>query len=128
MPEESVMRAGLVLFVAAFGLPSFTAADVVLPVDSVQKFVNIRAEPDADSDVIGRLYQGDNMPLVQSVDGWHEIKIEEDLNGFISADGTHVVTDADAQAADSDDGQAEQGPEAVYHRRKSSRQCRSRRP
>ncbi len=37
MPEESVMRAGLVLFVAAFGLPSFTAADDVLPVDSVQK-------------------------------------------------------------------------------------------
>ncbi len=78
--------------------------------------------------MIGRLYQGDNMPLVQSVDGWHEIKIEEDLNGFISADGTQVVTDADAQAADSDDGQAEEGPEAVYHRRKSSRQCRSRRP
>ena len=64
MPEESVMRAALVLFVAAFGLPSLTAADVLVPVDSVQEFVNIRAEPDVDSDVIGRLYQGDSMPLM----------------------------------------------------------------
>ncbi len=94
------MRAALVLLAAAFGLPSLTAADVVVPVDSVQNFVNIRAEPDVDSDVIGRLYQGDNMTLVQSVHGWHEIKIEEDLNGYISADWTHVVTDAGAQAVD----------------------------
>ncbi len=100
MPEESVMRAALVLFVATFGLPSLTSADVVVPVDSVREFVNIRAEPDVDSDVIGRLYQGDNMQLVQSVDDWHEIKIEEGLNGYISADWTNVVTDADAQAAD----------------------------
>ncbi len=83
MPEESVMRAALALFVAAFGLPSLTAADVVVPVDS---------------DVIGRLYQGDSMPLVRSVDDWHEIKIEEGLNGYISADWTNVITDADAQA------------------------------
>ena len=99
MPEESVMKAALVLFFAAFGLPSLTAADVVVPVDSVQEFVNIRAEPDVDSDVIGRLYQGDNMQFVRSVDDWHEIKIEEGLNGYISADWTNVVTDADAHAA-----------------------------
>ena len=92
------MRAVLALLVAAFGLPSLTAADVVVPVDSVQEFVNIRAEPDVDSDVIGRLYQGDNMPLVQSVDDWHAIQIEEGLNGYISADWTTVVTDADVQA------------------------------
>jgi uncharacterized protein YgiM (DUF1202 family) len=99
MPEESVMRAALVLFVAAFGLPSLTSADVVAPIDSVEKFVNIRAEPDADSDVIGRLYQGDSMMFVRSVDDWHEIKIEEGLNGYISADWTNVVTDADMKAA-----------------------------
>ncbi len=100
MPEESVMRAALALFVAAFGLPSLTSADVVVPVDPVEQFVNIRAEPDVDSDVIGRLYQGDNMQFVQSVDDWHEIKIEEGLNGYISADWTNVVTDVDAQAVD----------------------------
>jgi len=93
------MRAALVSFVAAFGLPLLAVADVVVPIDSVQKFVNIRAERDADSDVIGRLYQGDSLPLVQSVDGWHEIKIEEDLNGYISADWTRVISEADLQAA-----------------------------
>ncbi len=100
------MRAALVLIVAALGLPSLTAADVVVPIDSVQLFVNIRAEANADSDVIGRLYQGDNMPLVQSIDGWHEIEIEPDFNGYISSDWTTAVTDADAVAAVADSGDA----------------------
>ncbi len=107
------MRAALVLFVAALGLPSLTAADVVVPIDSVQHFVNIRAEANADSDVIGRLYQGDSMLLVQSTDGWHEIEIETDLNGYISSDWTTVVTDADATAAVADAGDAGEVPEAL---------------
>ena len=49
------MRAALVLFVAVLGLPSLTVADDVVPIDSVKQFVNIRAETNADSDVIGRL-------------------------------------------------------------------------
>ena len=93
------MRAALVLFVAVLGLPTLTAAAVVVPIGSVQHFVNIRAEADAESDVIGRLYQGDNMPLVESVDGWHEIEIEPDLNGYISADWSTVFADAEAAAA-----------------------------
>ncbi len=106
------MRAALVLFVAALGLPSLSAADVVVPIDSVQQFVNIRAEAIADSDVIGRLYQGDNMLLVQSIDGWHEIEIEPDLNGYISSDWTTVVTDVDAEAVVADAGDAGEVPEA----------------
>ena len=106
------MRAALVLFVAALGLPSLSAADVVVPIDSVQQFVNIRAEAIADSDVIGRLYQGDNMLLVQSIDGWHEIEIEPDLNGYISSDWTTVVTDVDVEAAVADAGDAGEVPEA----------------
>ena len=93
------MRAALVLFVAALGLPSLTVADVVVPIDSVQQFVNIRAETIADSDVIGRLYQGDSMLHVQSIDGWHEIEIEPDLNGYISSDWATVVTEAERAAA-----------------------------
>ncbi len=93
------MRAALVLFVAVLGLPSLTAADVVVPIDSVQQFVNIRAEADTEADIIGRLYQGDNMLLVQSIDGWHEIEIEPDLLGFISADWANVFPNAEAAAA-----------------------------
>ncbi len=113
MRKESVMRAALVLLVAAFGLPLLTAADVLVPIDSVQEFVNIRAVPDADADVIGRLYQGDSMPLVRSVNGWHEIKIEEGLNGYISADWTNVLTEVDAQAAASDAGHTDKVAEAL---------------
>ncbi len=104
------MRAALVLFIA-LGLPSLTVADVVVPIDSVQQFVNIRAETDADSDVIGRLYQGDSMPLVRSVGGWHEIEIEPDLNGYISSDWTTVVTDADRAAAVADAGKVPEASE-----------------
>ena len=100
------MKTALILFVAVLGLPTLAAADVVIPIDSVQHFVNIRAETNADSDVIGRLYQGDSMPLVQSVDGWHEIEIEPDLNGYTSSDWTTVVTDADAAAAVANAGDA----------------------
>lgn len=89
------MRAALVLFVAVLGLPSLAVADVVVPIDSVKQFVNIRAETNADSDVIGRLYQGDNMPLVRSLAGWREIEIEPGLNGYISSDWTKVVSDTD---------------------------------
>ena len=89
------MRTALVLFVAVFGFPLLAAAEIVVPVDSVKYFVNIRAEPDAESDVIGRLYKGDNKPLIQSIDGWHEVEIEPDLNGFISADWTRVIGAAD---------------------------------
>ncbi len=92
------MRTALVLFVAILGLPSLTAADVIVPIDSVKQFVNIRAEANAESDVIGRLYQGDNMPLVSSLEGWREIEIEPGLNGYISSDWTNVVGDADTAA------------------------------
>ncbi len=92
------MRTALVLFVAILGLPSLTAADVVVPIDSVKQFVNIRAEANAESDVIGRLYQGDNMPLVSSLEGWREIEIEPGLNGYISSDWTNVVGEADTSA------------------------------
>ncbi len=92
------MKAALVLFIT-LGLPALATADVVVPIDSVEQFVNIRAEATAESYVIGRLYQGDNMLLVKPGAGWHEIEIEPDLNGYISADWATVVTEAELAAA-----------------------------
>ena len=92
------MRSGL-LFLIAMGLPSFTAADVVVPIDTIEQFVNIRAETNVESYVIGRLYKGDNMLHVQSVEGWHEVQIEPGLNGYISSDWGTVFPDAEAAAA-----------------------------
>ena len=115
------MRAALLLFVVILGFPSLNLADVVVPIDSVKQFVNIRAETNADSDVIGRLYQGDSMPLVKSVDGWHEIEIETEFNGFISADWTKLISDTDPavpapepeEIEEVAEAAVEKGPEAV---------------
>lgn len=107
------MKAAVVLLVAVLGLPSPAAADVVVPIGSVKQFVNIRAEPNGDSDVIARLYKGDSMPLVQSVDGWYEVEIEEDLNGYISSDWTEVLTEAELQAVGAGEGVSEASRKAV---------------
>ena len=101
------MRAALVLILAAFGFPLLAAADLVVPVDSVKQFVNIRAEPDAESDIIGRLYQGDNIPLIESADGWHKVEIETDFNGYTSADWTNVVSEAEPTDTETESDQSE---------------------
>jgi len=104
------MKAAQVLF-TTLGLSALAMADVVVPIDSVEQFVNIRAEATADTYVIGRLYQGDNMLLVKPGAGWHEIEIEPDLNGFISADWATVVTEAELAAAVAKIAEAPETPE-----------------
>lgn len=79
-------------------------ADVVVPVDKVESSVNVRSAPDAGSDIIGRLKQGDSLPLVGTEPGWHEVQLEGDTTGFISADWARVrveavVEDATEEAA-----------------------------
>jgi len=46
------------------------------------------------SDVVGKLHKGDSLPLVQSIEGWHEVELEGDATGYISADWTRVEPDA----------------------------------
>ncbi len=106
------MKAAQVLFIT-LGLSALATADVVVPIDSVEQFVNIRAEATADSYVIGRLYQGDNMLLVKPGTGWHEIEIEPDLNGFISADWATVFTEAELAAAVAKIAEVPETPEAA---------------
>ena len=76
----------LVLF-----LPILSAADFVVPIDKVENNVNIRLAPDSSSDVVGKLDQGSSIELVSSADGWHEVQLEGDATGYISADWTRVV-------------------------------------
>lgn len=74
-------------------LPVAALADVVVPVDKVENSVNIRLEAATTSDVVGELYKGDSLPLVRSIDGWHEVELEGDATGYISADWTRVEPD-----------------------------------
>ena len=98
------MKALLGLFILC--VPVAAVADVVVPVDSVQSFVNVRAQPDAGSDVVGQLGRGDELTFVRTVDGWHEVRLADGETGFVHADwGTVIETPGtdvamDAQSAD----------------------------
>ena len=83
---------GLLLCVLA--LPS--AADVVVPIDSVVIHVNIRMSPDAKSEIVGRLYQGDSAAVVHSSPEWHEVEIAGGATGFISVDWTILLDEVPA--------------------------------
>ena len=104
-------RLGLILLI----LPIFSAAEVVVPVDSVENNVNIRMSPDAKSEIVGKLNQGDWLRLVSSEPGWHEVEIAGGATGFISADWTNVLAEPPAgkeqQVADTSLDDGKQKPE-----------------
>lgn len=83
-------------------LPLVTLADAVVPVEKVKDSVNIRFGPDATSDVVGRLKQGQSLPLVKSMPGWFEVQLEGGSTGYISADWALVVADSTEEAAVAD--------------------------
>jgi endosialidase-like protein len=71
---------------------SASAADVVVPIDSVENHVNVRMEADAKSEIVGKLSQGDSLPFQRSVPGWHAVRLEDDAYGYISEDWAVVIT------------------------------------
>ncbi len=74
-------------------LPLVAAAEVVVPVARVENSVNIRLEPDANSDIVGRLNRGESIPLVGTEAGWHEVQLEGGATGYISADWADIRPD-----------------------------------
>lgn len=81
---------GLLLFI----LPIFAAAEVVVPIDKVENSVNIRMSADSATEIVGKLKQGESLPLIKSVPGWHEVEIAGGAAGFISSDWSKVLADA----------------------------------
>ena len=94
-------------------LPLAGLADSVVPIDKVENHVNIRLEPDAASDVVGRLNQGSSLELVSEVEGWYEVMLEGDATGFISADWTRVIPDEEVAAEAEPAPEPEAAPEPV---------------
>ncbi len=86
-------------------LPLAALADIVVPADKVENSVNIRLEPDATSDVVGELHKGTSLPHVRSIEGWHEVELEGEATGYVSADWSRVEPDppqAEVEEADAD--------------------------
>ncbi|MDH5456181.1 MAG: tail fiber domain-containing protein [Gammaproteobacteria bacterium] len=97
-------------------LPLAALAEVVVPADKVEDSVNIRLEPDASSDVVGELHKGTSLPHVRSIDGWHEVELEGEATGYISADWSRVEPnppEAEAEEVDADGAEAEAAEEFV---------------
>ena len=94
-------------------LPLGALADSVVPIDKVEQHVNIRMEPDASSEIVGRLNQGSSLELVSEVEGWYEVMLEGDATGFISADWTRVLSDEEVAVDPEPAPEPEAAPEPV---------------
>ncbi len=92
-------------------LPLAGHADQVVPADKVEDSVNIRLNADASSDVVGKLRQGESLTLINSIDGWHEVRLEGGASGFISSDWSRVV--ADSAVAPAEEAVADEAVEAL---------------
>lgn len=90
---------GLVILLAA----ALAHAAEITPVDKVERFVNVRSEPDPDADVIGRLHRGDTLPSSETVDGWYRVELPDDVVGYVHADWAVVVETEPATVADAAD-------------------------
>lgn len=84
---------GLVLLM----LPLVAAAERVVPVESVETFVNIRLNPESGTEVVGRLHRGDGLVYIKTVNGWHEVELPGGGIGYIHADWATVVADSPAE-------------------------------
>ena len=81
---------GLVLLL----LPLSSLADVVVTIESVESYVNIRQAPEAGTDIVGRLQKGIPLQHVRSVPGWHEVALDDEgTTGYVSSDWSTVVVD-----------------------------------
>ena len=80
---------GPVLLTLAFA----ATAETVVPVESVETFVNIRLNPKAGTEIVGRLHRGDELEFVHTVDGWHEVQLPGGGVGYIHADWATVMAD-----------------------------------
>jgi hypothetical protein len=84
-------------------LPLACLADTVVPVESVESYVNIRQSPEAGTEVVGRLQKGIPLALVDSIPGWHEVELDDEgTTGFVSADWSTVVSEEPAETDTAD--------------------------
>jgi len=83
------MRVFLALLV--MGLPLLSGADSVEPVNAVENYVNIRALPEPDAEVVGRLYKGIPLSLVEAVGGWNAVEMSDGTTGFVSAEWSQII-------------------------------------
>lgn len=83
----------LVLAALAVLHPATGHADYVATSGRVATFVNVRATPTADGEIVGRLARGERAEFVRTIDGWHEIVTPDGTTGFVHGDWAVIVVD-----------------------------------
>ncbi|MCH7972527.1 MAG: SH3 domain-containing protein [Bacteroidetes bacterium] len=68
-------------------------AQHITPSDRVTLHVNVRENPDTQSDIVGMLRANDTAELLESIRYWYKIKLDGQIIGFVSKAWTRV-TDA----------------------------------
>lgn len=81
----------LVISLALLSLTSAALADMVVPSDMVESFVNIRTAPESGADVISRLHRSNPRPHVATQPGWYEVELGDGATGFVSSDWSVIV-------------------------------------
>ncbi len=79
------------------------AAPVISPyaniaIAQVNEFLNIRAEANADAEVLGKLYANGAATVLETLDGWYKIK-SGSVTGYVSADYVAVGDEEICKAA-----------------------------
>lgn len=93
--------AAFALFLLALA-STLNAADLVVPIDSVKQYINVRMEADAKSEIVGKLSQGDSLPFQSSVPGWHKVALEDDAYGYVSEDWSNVISEEEFAARETE--------------------------
>lgn len=84
----------VLLGVAFLLFPVLSAAEVVVPIESVESFVNIRMSPQAGTEIVGQLGRDDALVYIRSVDGWHEVELPGEGTGYVHSDWANIVENA----------------------------------
>jgi len=63
--------------------PLAATADRVTPAERVKSRLNVRAEPVAGSRVLASSRPGEQLALIATADGWHQVKLADETEGFV---------------------------------------------
>ncbi|MCG8468960.1 MAG: hypothetical protein MJB57_12275 [Gemmatimonadetes bacterium] len=90
---KSISRLALALIVLA------VHADVafgqrVVPSERVRSSVSVYQASDSDSERVGRIRVGESAAHIRSVPRWHEIRLDNGVDGFVSKSWTRVVPES----------------------------------
>ena len=66
--------------------PSIVGTSKITILKTPNGFLRVRSEPSLTSNEISRVIEGQSFDLIEEISGWYKIKLEDDKNGWISAD------------------------------------------